>query len=87
MDESRLKKLCQEALDISYPVFTIEEFRALPTEKFDEEKNEWVHLSYSLFIMLKKKPMMDYKEPFHNFSDVEKFLESFFGFEFCVDFV
>ncbi len=50
MDESRLKKVVQSALDISYDQsLVISEFRALQTQSYDNDKSEWVPDSYSLF--------------------------------------
>lgn len=94
MDESRLKQLCESALDTSFSGVSIMEFRALPTHKWDDEVNEWVPDSFSLFIIL-KKPSENYDEKDYNHFDssrnfqggVENFLESFLGFDVCVDFV
>jgi hypothetical protein len=84
MDESRLKKTCQKILDMSYSGVTISEFRALPTQKFDEDSGEWIPDSFSLFVILKRPPV-NYKD--QSYRDVENFLESLLGFETCVDFV
>jgi hypothetical protein len=94
MDEIRLKQLCESALDTSFSGVSISEFRALPTHKFDEELNEWIPDSLSLFIIL-KKPSENYNvqnhyefdnsRGFHN--RVENFLEGFFGFECCIEFL
>jgi hypothetical protein len=81
MDENRLRKICESALDTSYSGVTISEFQALPTQKYDEISNEWIPDSYSLFIILKKSPVDQ------DFRNVEFFLESLLGFETCVDFV
>jgi hypothetical protein len=81
MDQNRLRKICEIALDTSYSGVTISEFQALPTQKYDEISNEWIPDSYSLFIILKKSPVD------HDFRNVEFFLESLLGFETCVDFV
>ena len=93
MDQNKLRKICESALDISYNGVILTEFRALPTQKFDEKSNEWVPDSYSLFIVLKKPPV-DYKDQNYVFTKdaesyrgVENFLESLLGFDVCVDFV
>ena len=93
MDQNKLKKICQKALDISYQGITISDFQAMPTQRFSEENNKWIPDSYTLFIMLKKPPV-DYKDSNHVFTKddssyrgVENFLESLIGFEVCVDFV
>ena len=51
MDQDRLKKLYQRLLDESYDNrLSITEFRALRTHSYDNEKNEWIPDSYSVFI-------------------------------------
>ena len=53
MDQDRLKKMYQNLLDESYDKrYIIDEFRALPTQVYDTEKNEWVPDSYILFVFL-----------------------------------
>jgi len=95
MDQNRLKKICEKALAMSYKGVTISEFHALPTQKFDQEKNEWVPDSQTLFIMVKKPPV-NYDDPNYNYNftkdvssyrGMEKFLESLLGLECCIDFV
>jgi hypothetical protein len=85
MDQNRLKRICEKALDMSYKGLIISEFRSLPTQKFDQEKNEWVPDSQTLFIMLKKTP--DFINDTSGYRTVENFLESLLGFECCIDFV
>lgn len=93
MDEIKLKKICEEALGISYKGVSIFEFRAIPTQKFDNEKNEWIPDSHTLFIMLKKPPTnyddneYNFIQDSQNYRSVENFLESLLGLECCVDFV
>jgi hypothetical protein len=84
MEQDRLRKMCELALDTSYSGVSISEFRALPTHKFDEESGKWIPDSYSLFIMLKKQPVNCSDQDYRG---VEKFFESLLGFETCVDFV
>ena len=81
MDESRLKKIIQSALDISYDQsLVISEFRALQTHSYDNTKSEWVPDSYSLFLVVKKiKDCNDLR-------NVSTFIESVIGFECVVDF-
>ncbi len=81
MDESRLKKVVQSALDISYDQsLVISEFRALQTQSYDNDKSEWVPDSYSLFLVVKKiKDCNDLR-------NVSTFIESVIGFECVVDF-
>ena len=93
MDQNRLKKICEIALE-SRGV-SITEFRALPTHSFDHEKGEWVPGSYSLFFGVKRKmePVLEkvggdvtYRQLSSEFGDLERFLESLLGFECVVDF-
>jgi hypothetical protein len=86
MDENRLKKVIQSALDISYGNITIKEFRALPTNKLDEETGKWVPDSYTLFIDLSRNSIDEEKCGVSNNGSVGSFLESLLGFECCVDF-
>jgi hypothetical protein len=87
MDESRLKKMIQSALDISYSGVTIRDFKMLETNKPDET-GKWVHDSYALFMDLNRVSVdrEDYLE-MSNERNVERFLESMFGFEFSVNFL
>jgi len=82
MDENRLKKVVQSALDISYDKsLLIFEFRALQTHMYDNDKCDWVPDSYSLFLSLKRiKDCNDNR-------NVSRFIESVIGFECVVDFV
>lgn len=86
MDESRIKKIVQSALDISYGNITIKEFRALPTNKLDEDTGKWVPDSYTLFIDLGRNNIDEEKWETSNNGSVGSFLESLLGFECCVDF-
>lgn len=84
MDKDRLKKLYTEALNLSYSGrISITEFVVLPTHEYNNEKNEWIQSSYSLFVGLKKPT--DYVNN-DDWRGVDKFLENFFGFECVVNF-
>jgi hypothetical protein len=87
MDENRLKKVVQSALDISYSGVTIREFKMLETNKPDET-GKWVHDSYALFMDLNRVSIDDekYLEKSKERS-VENFLESLLGFECSVNFL
>lgn len=86
MDENRLKKVAQSALDISFSGLTINEFRALQTSEMNEDYT-WKPYSYTLFITLKRgEKLYDGYSKTLNTLDVEKFLESLIGYECCVDF-
>jgi hypothetical protein len=81
MDENRLKKVVQSALDISYDKsLLISEFRALQTHMYDNNKCDWVPNSYSLFLVIKKIKDCDDNR------NVSRFIESVIGFECVVDF-
>jgi hypothetical protein len=94
MDQNRLKKICEMALDSRGVI--ISEFRVLPTISFDHEKGDWVPDSYSLFLGVKRKtePKLEkvggditYREISSEFGDLESFLKTLLGFECVVDFV
>jgi hypothetical protein len=81
MDENRLKKVVQSALDVSYDKsLLISEFRALQTHMYDIGKSDWVPDSYSLFLVLKRMKDCD------DDRNVSSFIESVIGFECVVDF-
>jgi hypothetical protein len=93
MDQNRLRRICEMALDSRGVIVT--EFRALPTQSFDPEKGDWVPHSYSLFLGVKRKtePKLEkvggdvtYRELSSEFGDLERFLETLLGFECVVDF-
>ena len=81
MDENKLKKIIQSALDISFDSLTIVDFNIIPTNKWDENVTKWVPDSYSLFLGVKQPLRLEYPR------DIEFFVESLLGFECCVDFV
>jgi len=82
MDQDRLKKLIQSALDTSYDEsLLITEFRALPTHSYDNEKGEWVPDSYSICVTLRDKNPESMRE-----LGICNLLESTFGFECILDF-
>jgi hypothetical protein len=76
MDQNKLKKLCELALESRE--ITIKEFLALPTNKYDEEVEEWVHDSYTLFMTL--------EDTNNNRKGTTNLLEGLFGFECVVNF-
>lgn len=81
MDQNRLKKIVQSALDVSFSDVSIVDFHVIPTHKWDENVTKWVPDSYSLFLGVKQPLKLEYQR------DIEYFLESLIGFECCVDFV
>jgi len=94
LNVDRLKRMCELALESRNVI--ISEFTAIPTQKFDEEKNKWIPDSYSLFLMLKRKvePNLEklggditYLNLSSEFLGIEVLLEGLLGFECCVDFV
>ena len=93
MDQSnRIKELVRDSLDTSFGGgILIKEMVVLPTQKFNEEINEWVPDSYTIFLSVKdNRP--DQPDFYHYVSDdpryrLSNFLESLLGFECCVDFV
>ena len=83
MDENRLKKVVQSALDISFSGLTITEFKALETSQLTEDF-EWEPFSYTLFITLSRGKTLN--ENYIQSGNIINFLESLIGFECCVDF-
>jgi hypothetical protein len=81
MNKNKLKKLCEMALETSYPSLKILDFEMVPTFKYDESQNEWIDDSFSIFIQVK----MD-NETLDQPKQVEGFLESLLGFDCCLDF-
>ena len=85
MVADRIKEICLYALKKEFPYCKVEDFEIRKTYVFDDEKQDWVDDSYSLFIKLS----LDYSsckdcEVWAN--DVEFYLLSLFGFEVCIDF-
>jgi hypothetical protein len=80
MDQVRLKKIVQSALDLSFSGVSIVDFNVIPTHKWDENVTKWVPDSYSLFLGVKQPLRLEYPR------DIEFFVESLLGFECCVDF-
>jgi hypothetical protein len=86
VDENRLKKILQSALDFSFNGLKINEFNALETSEMNDD-HTWKPYSYTLFITLKRGTSLNegYSETLQ-LLDVVNFLESLTGFECCVDF-
>lgn len=82
MNKNKLKKLCEVALETSYPSLKISDFEMIPTFKYDESQNDWIDDSFSLFIQVKRvgDEILDQQK------QVELFLESLLGFDCCLDF-
>ena len=93
INEIRLKKICEEALKISFKNVTISEFRTMSTNRFDVEKNEWIYDSEVLFIGLKKQPInyedknYNYLHDIESYHEIESLLEGLLGFTCCVNFI
>jgi hypothetical protein len=86
MDENRLKKITQSALDNSYSGLTINEFRVLETSEMNDDC-AWTPFSYTLFITLKRGTSLnENNSQTVNAFNITELLESLTGFECCVDF-
>jgi hypothetical protein len=78
--KDRLRRIYQEALDLSFSGFSITEYTELPTYKVDET-GRWVSDSKAVFITCR------YNENFsgfginYNYRDISNHLENLFGFE------
>ena len=84
MDQVRLKKIVQSALDLSFSGVSIVDFNVIPTHKWDENVTKWVPDSYSLFITLKRGKILNGNS--YNTIDIENLLQSLIGFDCCVNF-
>jgi hypothetical protein len=76
----RLRKLYQEALDLSFSGYTITEYSEVPTYKLNETE-KWVRDSTAVFITCK------YDEGYFGHSKdskISEHLEKLFGFECSV---
>ena len=80
MDENRLKKICELALESRNVI--VSEFNVLHTNQYDSETGKWVPHSYTLFIGVKR--VGEVVEP--HYDKLDYFLESLLGFECVVDF-
>ena len=83
MDENRLKKIVQSALDVSFKGVMIKEFRALETSQMNDE-GTWQPYSHTLFITLSVDTKIN--ENYLQLHEIITFLENLLGFECCVDF-
>ena len=90
----RIKRLIESSLNTSFGgEIVIVEMQILPTQKFNEETNEWTPDSHSVFLNLQDKRNTDSRPDFYHFvSDhpsyqISNMLESLLGFECVVDFV
>ena len=80
---NRIKRVVESSLNTSFGGdISIADMTILPTQKYDEETNEWVPDSYSLFVQIRKGSVI-----LNRPGEVESFLESLLGFECCVDFL
>ena len=81
MVESRIKEICLSAMESRFPEFKVKDFVIRKTFKFEDKTQDWVDDSYSVFIQVdRNKYCEDY-----SVWDVQTFLTSLFGFEFCID--
>lgn len=91
MDENRLKEICKKVLRSSYKNVDITEFKAVQTNKFNYDSNNWEPDSYAIFLVLKKNKSnyndheSSYLENFLNPREVEEYLENLVGFECCIE--
>ena len=80
--KDRLRRIYQEALDLSFSGCTIIEYDEVPTYKLDENM-AWVDDSTAVFITCKSDG--NYSEPARYYGDkISYHLENLFGFECSV---
>jgi hypothetical protein len=82
MVERRIKEICLSAMESRFPEFKVKDFEIRKTFKYENETQDWVDDSYSIFIQVCDTDKGDVKKLY----DVESYLTSLFGFEFCIDF-
>lgn len=82
MVESRIKEICLSAMESRFPEFKVKDFAIRKTFKFEYKTQDWVDDSYAIFIQIVSIDGYSFKDLF----DVESYLITLFGFEFCVDF-
>ncbi len=85
MVTNRIKEICLYALKKEFPYCKVEDFEIRKTFVLDDETNQWVDDSYSLFIQL-SVDLTSCKNCEVWVEDVEFYLLSLFGFEVCIDF-
>jgi hypothetical protein len=78
--KDRLRKLYQEALDLSFSGYTITEYNEVPTYKLDENTS-WVSDSKAIFITCKYEAHPHHLQLSNKISE---HLENLFGFECSV---
>ena len=80
---ARIERIVKSSLNTSFGGdISIVDMTVLPTHKHDEETNEWIPDSYTLFLQLRKGSVILTRP-----REVESFLESMLGFECCVEFM
>ena len=82
MVERRIKEICLSAMESRFPEFKVKDFAIRKTFKFEDKTQDWVDDSYAIFIQIVSIDGYSFKDLF----DVESYLVTLFGFEFCVDF-
>ena len=70
------------AMESRFPEFKVKDFAIRKTFKFEDKTQDWVDDSYAIFIQIVSIDGYSFKDLF----DVESYLVTLFGFEFCVDF-
>lgn len=78
--KDRLRRIYQEALDMSFSGYTITEYTEVPTHKLDES-GTWVRDSRAVFITCKYEG--NYLGYTAQYSKLGEHLENLFGFE-CI---
>ena len=84
----RIKRLVESSLDTSFgKELSIKELIIFPTQKFDENSNEWVSDSHTVFLTIEDN-RLDKNPPDRRYtifdSELGDLLESLLGYEFCI---
>jgi len=84
MDKTKkIKRLVESVLDTSFgEEISINEMVVLPTQKYDNPTEKWVHDSHTIFVSIQKNTT-----DFVDIREITNLVEGVLGFEVCVDFV
>ncbi len=84
----RIKRLVESSFEISYgDNLIIKEMVVIPTQKYDQNKDQWLPDSHAIFLSIENKTESIYTKSNITINEVTNFVESLLSLECCVDFV
>jgi hypothetical protein len=84
----RIKRLVESSFELSYgDSLKIREMIVLPTQKYDQNSDQWLPDSHTIFLSIENKSGSPYLESNFTINEVTNLLESLLNLECCVDFV